>query len=232
MTRSEMLRGRLDLLKPALSTAGRNILSHPSPVRFYPQYITAMHGISRAAVPLMKDAVLEVERGYRDAPWAQMYVEYLEHHIPEETGHDVWALEDLEAIGIDREDVLSRTPMSTIAAMVGAQYYWIKHVNPITLAGYLSVMEANPPTSAAVDNLRTATGFPAAAFRSMSIHARLDVRHEVEVYELIDALPLDDRSQHLLIMSALHTTELLTQALSELAARDLSDFGRLDAAGV
>jgi hypothetical protein len=191
-----------------------------------------MHGISRAAVPLMELAATTVERDFRHHAWARPYADYLRHHIPEETGHDIWALEDLEVMGIRRADILDLHPMPTIAALVGAQYYWIRHVSPIALAGYLSVMEANPPTLAAVESLRTTTGLPEAAFRSMALHARLDVRHELDVYELIDTLPLDDRSERLVFTSAMHTMELLTQALGELVAREISPADRLDPAGI
>lgn len=218
-SRSEALLVKLDLLLPTLSAVGADVVYHAEPARFYPVYIAAMHGISRAAVPLMECAIQAILRSHVNEPCAGPLQRYLSAHIPEETGHDIWALEDLEAIGVARHGVLACPPSPTIAALVGAQYYWIQHVHPVALMGYLAVMEANPPSMATVQWLEKVTGFPSAAFRSMRIHSKLDIRHRDEVFEVIDALPLDPRLEQMVAISALHTTELLIQALSELRSR-------------
>lgn len=219
---SARLRMKLRLLQPDLAEASRHVLDHPEPAEFYPQYIAAMHGISRAAVPLMKAAIRALEARHQSEQLTPPLRSYLEHHIPEETGHDRWALEDLEVIGIDRSSVLGLVPSTSIAAMVGAQYYWIEHVHPVGLMGYLAIMEANAPTPESVEKLIAATGYPPEAFRSMRLHAQLDIQHEEDLYQTLDTLPLDARQKSLLTTSALHTAELLTQSLVELVARSRS----------
>ena len=76
---------------------------------------------------------------------AKRLADYLSKHISEEQGHDEWLLEDMEVLGIERKAVLKRVPIPTATALAGTQYYWIFHVHPVALLGFLAVMEGSPP---------------------------------------------------------------------------------------
>ena len=52
----------------------------------------------------------------------------------------------------------NRPPSPTVAALVGAQYYWIEHVHPVGLLGYVLLLEGWPPTPETVEELRRRTG--------------------------------------------------------------------------
>jgi hypothetical protein len=39
--------------------------------------------------------------------------------------HDEWLLDDLESIGVSRQESLLLKPLQTVAELVGRQYYWI-----------------------------------------------------------------------------------------------------------
>src|SRR5689334_15829057 len=95
-SRRSKLLFKLSLLRPALSAAGARVLYHDDPARAYPVYISAMHGISRAAVPLMECAIRAIDERHGHEDCAGPLREYWTTHIPEESGHDDWALEDLE----------------------------------------------------------------------------------------------------------------------------------------
>jgi hypothetical protein len=213
---SDGVRAKLALVQPLLSAASLRVLRHPRKTDLYPEYLLTMHGISRAAVPLMQAALRRVVELHSASPTAELFSDYLRGHIPEEHGHAEWVLEDLEVIGFDRALALRRMPPPTVASLVGAQYYWIEHVHPIALLGYLAIMEANPPSLEAVAELAAATGFPMAAFRSMRLHARLDIEHRKDLYRAMDRLPLDVWGERLVGVSALHTAELLIQVLTDL----------------
>lgn len=71
---------------------------------------------------------------------------YLERHVDEERQHDDWLLEDLAELGVAREDVWGRIPSPNIAALVGSQYYWMRHYHPVALLGYIAVLEGRPPS--------------------------------------------------------------------------------------
>ena len=40
--------------------------------------------------------------------------------------------------------------VATAAALVGAQYYWIRHVHPVALLGYVMLLEGYPPSAGTV----------------------------------------------------------------------------------
>lgn len=210
------VRAKLAIANPALSALSQRILRGPDPARMYPLYMRRMHGISRAAVPLMDAAVARAGRMDPLEPVIQPLCAYLRAHIPEESGHADWIVEDLQVLGFEPRFTTGSAPPAAVASVVGAQYYWIEHAHPVALLGYLAIMEGNPPPIGAVDELQGATGFPAAAFRSMRLHARLDVKHREDLYRAIDSLPLEEDHERLISMSALHTADGLAAILAEL----------------
>jgi hypothetical protein len=175
-----------------------------------------MHQIVRASVPLMNVArSLAGERAGMD-PVCRELGAFLSVHAEEERDHDEWLLEDLEANGIGREDVISRIPSPHVAALVGAQYYWIQHQHPVALIGYMRLLEGNPPSQAHVQRLQRESGLPSAIFRTYRLHGELDPNHMQDLDLLLDSLPLSDSQGHLVWISASHTATALAQCLEDL----------------
>jgi len=67
---------------------------------------------------------------------------YLLHHAGEELGHDEWALSDLRALGVSEDRVRASRPDHACAAMIGMEYYWAAHANPVALFGWMFTLEA------------------------------------------------------------------------------------------
>ena len=216
MSESERLRRLLGVLLPDLSRAGRRLVDHPQVRDMYPEYLVHMHWIVRASVPLMEAARVRGEAIGADDPTAAAVAAYFEKHIEEELRHDEWLLEDLEAIGWERETVLERTPMPTVAGVVGAQYYWIFHYHPVALLGYTTLLEGYPPGPEDVELLMEKTGYGADSFRTMRGHAELDPGHAEELFEAIDGLALTPGQSAVLGLSAMSTAHGLARVLDEL----------------
>jgi hypothetical protein len=170
----------------------------------------------RASVPLLKIALLRSEEAAATDPVCNGLVSYLGAHVEEERNHDEWALDDLEAAGISRSEVLRQPPSPTVASLVGAQYYWIEHFHPIALLGYIAILEGNPPSAAHIDRLKDLSGLPDEAFRTYRKHGELDPHHGADLDQLLDALPLQKVHSGLLGMSAAHTARLFADAIREL----------------
>lgn len=215
LTESRRLRHKLELVLPGLAAASARLVAHPRIVDLYPRYLVLSHGIIRASVPLMA-AAADRCAALRGDPVAEAVAGYVAEHIPEERGHDDWLLEDLASIGVDPAGVLSRPPSATVAALVGAQYYWIHHVHPVALLGYVMLLEGYPPSAGTVAELRARTGYEDAAFRTLLAHADLDPHHGAELDAVVDGLPLSDDQRTLLGVSALTSAALLTQAMTDL----------------
>lgn len=214
---SEFLRRKIGFFLPALVAVSERVRDHVRLRELYPEYLRTSHGIIRASVPLMETAqqrALLLAGG--DAVAAEL-APYLEHHIPEELHHDDWLLDDLELLGVERAAVLSRPPAPSVAALVGAQYYWILHYHPVAVLGYIAVLEGYPPTPALIDEMIARTGYDRNAFRTMIAHAELDPGHADELDELVDLLPLTPEQVGVIGLSAMSTVEQLTRVFVELA---------------
>lgn len=215
---SERLCEKIELLLPVQFAAGRRLFEHPRLADLYAEYLVTMHGVIRASVPLMEAASARASE-LRDDPVATGLVEYLAEHIPEEAEHDEWLLEDLELIGVGRKSVLERPPSPTVAALVGSQYYWILHYHPVTLLGYIAVLEGYPPDPTEVESLAGRSGLPPEAFRTLAAHAELDQHHRDELLGAIDALPLSEAQERAIGVSGVYTVHMTARALDEVCDR-------------
>ena len=215
-TAGAFLRRKIGLVLPALVDAGNRLIAHPQVRDLYPEYLFTSHCVIRASVPLMEAGVAEAAARADTDPVAAAVATYLEHHIPEELDHDAWLLDDLELLGRPRDEVLARLPSATVASLVGAQYYWLLHYHPVSLLGYIGVLEGYPPSPQMIDELQARTGYQREAFRTMEAHAELDPSHGDELYELVDSLALTREQAGVVGLSAMHTVDLYARALEEI----------------
>jgi hypothetical protein len=175
-----------------------------------------LHCIIRASVPLMETARKRAVELAPNDPVSNALAPYLEEHIPEERDHDEWLLEDLALLGKDRSAILARPPSPTVAAAVGAQYYWILHYHPVALLGYIATLEGYPPSIELLDDLVDRTGNDRAAFRTLIAHAELDPGHRGELDTLLDGLPVTQEQATVMGLSALCSIRMLARAIDEL----------------
>ena len=217
-TESRRLRGKLELVLPVLQATSRRLISHPGLHGIYPEFLIMAHGIIRASVPLMETA-LTTARTLPNDQVAVLLADYLEHHIPEERGHDDWLLADLESIGVPRDQVLNRVPSPTVAALVGSQYYWVQHVHPVGLLGYIAMFECYPTAPQDIERVQAAAGHGPEAFRTLLLHADLDTQHGDDLDDLLDSLPLTEQQRTLMGLSAMSSVQLISQAREELLDR-------------
>ncbi|GIJ47869.1 hypothetical protein Val02_47550 [Virgisporangium aliadipatigenens] len=209
-----VLRTKLDLATPALRATSA-LLWQPHRLRErYPEYLRAMHGVIRASVPLMATAARRCAELAADDPVARALGGYLPAHIAEELDHDRWLLEDLAALGADPEATARGVPPPAVARLVGPQYYWIAHVHPVALLGYIAVLEGNAPHPSLAGRIVAAAGVPEAAVRTVREHAELDTGHSAAIIGLLDRLPLTPRQSTVVTLSALSTVDTLTELLA------------------
>jgi hypothetical protein len=217
-TASLRLRRKIELVSGPFAGACTAVFCSPRLAELWPEYAMRTHAIIRATAPLMEEGERHA-RAKPDDPVAAGVASFLASHIEKERGHDEWILEDLELVGIERSSVLARVPSSTVARLVGAQYYRARHCHPVALLGYAAVMEGSPPSRELIDRLVEGSGYPRAAFRAFAEHGELDLHHRDDVYRAIDGLPLAHEHEILMGVSAMETVELLTRSLEEILDR-------------
>jgi Iron-containing redox enzyme len=213
LTSSERLRLKVELLVPALARPGALLLEHPRARELFPQGMAAGYQLVRSMVPLMETALGRARELAPDDPVAEGLAAYLEKHIPEEMHGDEpggAALDDLEALGVDRDALQAQLPPPKMAALVGAQYFWIFHYHPVAILGFLH-LEAYYPHGPTLERLIERTGLPRDGFRQLLLHSKLDAVHARELDRVLDSLPLEPHHEQLIGLSALQTVALLTE---------------------
>lgn len=215
LSNSRRLRGKIRLMRGEMDSIAETLWSHPRLREIYPEFLFRNHSVIRSSVPLMKAAAEECEKLVGRDPVAGGMLEYFRHHIPEETGHDDWVLDDLELLGFPRKEVLKRIPPPSAAALAGSQYYWIRHVHPVALLGFIAVLEGTPPDVAFFEATADRIGVPRKAFSNLLLHGKLDPQHRDDLDRTLDALPLTEEHHTLMGISAFQTISLLTRVASE-----------------
>jgi len=159
--------------------------------------------VSSATIPLLQEAV-RCAKLRPDDPLSQPLISYMERHIPEEEGHDMLSLDDFVRLGGCRESAIKRVPPSNLMAMIGSQYYLLRH-NPVAFMGYLACLEVNHPTVEYVEELIKTSGLPAKGFSSLMLHATVDIHHKQEIIDTLNDLPLTEEAYKVVEMSAFQT---------------------------
>ena len=221
------------LMGARLREASKRLWESRDISELYPAMLFSIHSMARASVPLMNAAADRLRAMTAVDPVSVPLIEYFVRQIPQETGHDNWLLEDLEALGCSRAEILARMPPPTVAALVGAQYYWIFHHHPVALLGYILVVESEPPSVELVERTVAETGLPREAFRSFFRHAVLEPAHNDALDALLDSLPLTREQQGLIGVSVMQTSNMIARAAEEiLEFHELAKTGSLPVAVV
>ena len=218
ITDADRLRLKIEFVEPELAGATHLLLSDPRVGQLYRDYLVACHGILRATIPLLETARREALA--RDDAAAPTLALYLEKHIEEEAGEDEWLLHDLQVLGVDESSVIAHVPSPKVARLVGAQYYWVLHVHPVAVLGYLAGLERDPPSLEVIDDLVERTGHDKAAFRTLIAHAERDPDHAEELDDLLDRIELTEEQWLLLSLSAMNSVHMLAMVLKDVLQRD------------
>lgn len=218
MSHSRKLREKIELVAPGMHRAIHAFWTHPCIHEIFPEFLFTTYCVGRSTVPLLESAhtVSSALREVDDV--AACVADYCTKHIPEERHHDENVLDDLWVLGVSKESVARRIPPPTMAALIGAQYYWILNVHPIALLGYLEVLEGEPPVAEFLEEVIQRTGLPRKAFRTYFQHADVDRKHRDDLHETIDRMPLSREHASILAVSAFQTVELVRQTFEALVA--------------
>jgi pyrroloquinoline quinone (PQQ) biosynthesis protein C len=142
---------------------------------------------------------------------------YLLHHAVEEMGHEKWAEADLADLDVSAEQLRGTRPLPSTAALVG-YVHWLAHAgNPVTLFGWMFVLEAvgNDIGQAAAAGLKSELEVPSAV-RFVAGHAMSDVGHTAEIVEQIDTHLTDASDRDDVVASAEVVADLYTRMFHEI----------------
>jgi len=123
--------------------------------------------------------------------------EAIAEYIEEETGHQEWILNDIEACGMDKEHVRNGKPHASTELMVAYAWDSVQRGNPASLFGMVLVLEGTSVNLAtmAAESIQQALDLPDAAFSYLTSHGSLDVSHMKFFEKLMNRIQEEDDRQ-------------------------------------
>lgn len=216
---SDLLFDRLDRVVGCLGDGGAPRGYDPDDPTTLARWLKLMWHVVRASVPLLEVAIDRLG-ALPPSPFHADLTDYYVRHADEERDHDRWLEDDLAVLGVSGDALRSELPPDSIAAMVGAQYYLIRHYHPAVLLGYMALLEGYSVPPARVEELQARSAAPAAAWRTYLFHAREDPHHRADLCRLIDRIPYDPPTlARSVVVNALRTAAHYRDALDLVGSR-------------
>lgn len=217
-TFSKQLWSRIELQISFLNDAFCNLYLNTDLNISYPRYLILMYQIIRASVPLMKIAAEEsIIRSKSCDDVAEKLVNYFNEHIEDELNHDEWLLNDLKEMGYSKQNIYKLIPSEKVSSVVGSQYYWIYHYHPVSLLGYIAVLEGYPVSIETLKFIQSRTSYPDSAFRTLYHHAYQDPVHKDHLDNLLNTLILTEEQKQLILSNSFFTVRICIQLFKELS---------------
>lgn len=184
---AETSRERQDFLSIPLI---RHTVTEGATLPLYLSFLNSAYHHVRHTVPLLQRALAAC--GPDDA----ILAEGLREYIDEESGHDEWILEDIDALGGEGEASRHARPPLPVRAMVAVAYHLIEEEGPYALLGMVHVLEGMSVALAikAAESIRANLGGTAkGGFSYLTSHGGLDVEHVDTFAHLLDAVDNPER---------------------------------------
>jgi pyrroloquinoline quinone (PQQ) biosynthesis protein C len=164
----------------------RDVLRRGASKDLYLDFLEQAYHHVKCTAPLLASAAARC--GADDHLYQTALFEYIE----EERGHELWILEDIDALGGNAESVSRSNPRLPCKVMVGHAHYLIDHVSPYALLGMVHVLEgmAVALAGSVVSAIRSSLKGPDddAGFKYLTTHSDLDVEHAKFFENLIDKM--------------------------------------------
>ena len=130
---------------------------------------------------------------------------FLYEHMQEESGHEAWVMNDLEAVGVGPAATRAHAPMPHTLALNGFNYWAADRRNPCSVLGMMYTLEViasvyGGPFSSAVRESLLLDGDRGISF--ISSHATMDTEHMVHLRIVLNTVH-DDATRDAVTESAL-----------------------------
>lgn len=160
----------------------------------YIAYLTEAYHHVKHTVPLLRETLGRVGP---DRPWL---TRALEGYIKEESGHELWILNDIANAGGDAAAAKRGPPRPATTAMVDFAYHYIRDVNPVGFFGMVYVLEGTSMQLAlrGARALMDALNLPVNCFSYLTSHGALDVEHMDYFRDIVNRIS-DPRDQNAII---------------------------------
>ena len=130
---------------------------------------------------------------------------HLYEHMHEESGHEEWVRNDLQAVGVEPEQTIAHLPSPFTRALVGYNYWAADRSHPASVLGMLYTLEViasvyGGPFAAAIKESLLLEGERGVSF--INSHATMDAAHMADLRKVLNTLR-DEAAHEAVVESAL-----------------------------
>jgi pyrroloquinoline quinone (PQQ) biosynthesis protein C len=160
-------------------------VAHGLPVERYRKLLLELYHVVWHFNPVCAAATSRI-------PDAQRQVRYfLYEHMHEESGHEVWVRNDLEAVGVGPAATEAHEPGAHTRTLVGYNYWSADRRHPCSVLGMLYTLEViasvyGGPFAAAIKEALLLEGERGISF--INSHATMDAEHMAELRKILNTL--------------------------------------------
>ncbi len=142
---------------------------------------------------------------------------FLYEHMHEESGHEEWVRNDLDAVGVPPSDTVGYKPSAFTQALVGYNYWAADRAHPCSVLGMLYTLEViasvyGGPFASAIKEALLLEGERGVSF--INSHATMDAEHMAELRQVLNTLD-DAPAREAIVDAALvnfhHFTRIIEQ---------------------
>lgn len=142
---------------------------------------------------------------------------FLYEHMHEESGHEEWVRNDLDAVGVPPSDTVGYKPSAFTQALVGYNYWAADRAHPCSVLGMLYTLEViasvyGGPFASAIKEALLLEGERGVSF--INSHATMDAEHMAELRQVLNTLD-DAPAREAVVDAALvnfhHFTRIIEQ---------------------
>jgi len=130
---------------------------------------------------------------------------FLYEHMHEESGHEQWVMNDLEAVGVGQPTLLAHQPSVSTLAVVGYNYWAADRRDPCSVLGMMYTLEVIASVyggtfAEAIRGSLLLEGERGVSF--ISSHATMDAGHMAELRQVLNTIE-DDAAREAIVESTL-----------------------------
>ncbi len=114
------------------------------------------------------------------------FIDWARTHAEEEKDHHSWYLDDLLAMGYPSSLVENQIADDILLEQLGVQFSLIATAHPISILGYVFVLEGYQPEAKTIYDIAERFSLPREGFRTILYHLDIDKEHRKPIVELID----------------------------------------------
>ncbi|CAM5793220.1 iron-containing redox enzyme family protein [Rhizobacter fulvus] len=137
---------------------------------------------------------------------------FLYEHMHEESGHEAWVMNDLEAVGVQPDDTRGYCPSVHVLALTGFNYWSADRRHPCSVLGMMYALEVIASVyggtfSSAIRDSLLLEGDRGVSF--ISSHATMDAEHMIALRQVLNTLT-DEAAREAIIESTLVNFQQIT----------------------